>query len=48
MVRVLCVDAARLQLPEATSAHLQLQSYKLVGDNIDKSVRAQYLRYDGG
>ena len=48
MVRVLCVDAARLQLPEATSAHLQLQSYKLVGDNIDKSVRAWYLRYDGG
>ena len=48
MVRVLCVDAARLQLPEATSAHLQLQSYKLVEDNIDKSVRARYLHYDGG
>ena len=44
-------EAVRPQLPEAhsaTSAHLQLQSYKLVGDNIDKSVRARYLRYDGG
>ena len=44
-------EAVRPQLPEAhnaTSAHLQLQSYKLVGDNIDKSVRARYLRYDSG
>ena len=47
-MRVLRVDAARLQLPEATSAHLQLQSYKRVGDNIDKSVRARYLRFDVG
>ena len=30
--------------PTAASTQLQLLSYKLVGDNIDKSVKARYMR----
>ena len=49
-----CTGALRpQQLPGSPTAstpstQLQLQSYKLVGDNIDKCVRAQYIRFESG
>ena len=37
------------QLDAAASTSTQLQlSYKLVGDNIDKSVKTRYMRLEGG
>ena len=36
------------QPSDADPHQLQLQSYKLVGDNIDKSVKARYMRSEGG
>ena len=33
--------------PSATTEGLQYRSYKLVGDNIDKSVKVRYMHMEG-
>lgn len=43
-----CLSSQPSDADPPSCKQLQLQSYKLVGDNIDKSVKARYMRFEGG